>query len=278
MVFNMNAGGLGGDLYLDCQPAAILSDSYSGSAVSGAFNSGQFVHLGPHGPGHTGRNDVWEIGKWAFHDHALTLSERVSMYNAMMDTVLAAGFTDDFNRLTLADNWITGTGATLLDISSNEIRAAAGASVRYGKWVWDLGTPNMYGEIDVTNNGGANAQVSVALRNSATVQTSYVGEFFPNTNVFQIRRRNNGTYTSVLATATAAGSLPRRLRFETETVGSDVVLRLYEVISGTPTLRCTYTDLAAATPLLAPYIAGVEMKGATTVTEQRADNFACGRL
>lgn len=267
-----------GALFIDAYANEAYSDTFGGTLLSGVLNAGQYLHLGPFGPTHTGLTLPWEIGKWAFHDHALSWTERSLMYNVMMaDLASINNFVDDFNRASLGDDYLVGASAPT--IVTDFVRAPGGTTtIRVARYRYNLGSADMWGELDVLSNPGAGSGgfCGVALR-MQDLATYYVGEYIPTSGTFQIRKRSSGTYGSVLASAVNASALPRRIRFETETSGSDVLLRLYEVVGGTPVLQCSYTDTTS--PFMSDYYAGFEQVGQTGGSAHMDnDNFACGRL
>lgn len=187
-------------------------------------------------------------------------------------------FCDDFNRADpLGANWVNGPwGVAGHSITGNQISSSGTGLDRASYWATDLGTVNHWGEIDVINTTG-DANVGILLRCNASTNTNYMARYGTTLGDWEIFRRVTGTFTKIANTGTPDPSVPYRIRFESENSGSDVVLRLYEVVAGTPTLRLSFTDTSGS-KITAGNFVGMRCVDGGTGEGVEADNFCCGPL
>lgn len=258
-------------VYMDTYPNAISSDGECGAtAAAGVYTSPRYFHIGAYNTASVGRPGLWRIAKLAFHDHVLSHAERIAMWQAMWGT--EHSYLDDFNRATLGNNWMQASGAGVLPfvIDSNEI-AAINQNTRLMTWVRCLGSPNMYSQIDVTNNLGYWAYATV--RNGAYQTPITNGCYMGGWSTISARWEINNGNTNLATVSSPTPTPPYTIRLESQTNGSgNVDLRLYH----NGTLRLSVTDSAVGKRLL-DCNAGVYLRG-NTGTEARADNFRCGTL
>lgn len=256
-----------GNMYVDSHPEAFVSDTAGGSAPSGSFLPRRYLHIGAYHSGGVGRNDQWRIGKWAFHDHVLSASERMSMWNAMMGGPPYT-FTDNFNRASLGSNWVLLSG-TAFDILSNEARGT-GQTIRAMMYAPDLASPNHYSQFLLRS--ASDLQVAAVVRCGPYASSvGYSGAY--EAGVGATPWRISRSLTSI---GSAAGSAPVAgdvIRLEAITNGSNNVdLNLYR----NGTLMVSVTD-SSVSKILTPSNAGLYLRG-QIATPVLADNFECGTL
>jgi hypothetical protein len=70
-------------IYLNKNASATASDTAANSGGGGSYTANQYLCIGGYGTAQTGRAEEWRIGKWAFHDHPLNLTERSILYDTM---------------------------------------------------------------------------------------------------------------------------------------------------------------------------------------------------
>jgi hypothetical protein len=191
---------------------------------------------------------------------------------ALMATGGAAGppdpTTDDFNRAdstNLGADWVERESDWV--IGSNELRASSVDTQI--QWAYDLGTPDMWAEVDMVTGDASTRSGSIILRMPGDgTETYYMGRYFFANSRWEIYKRVAGTFTLLASNTSDDPSHPYRLRFEAE--GSD--LRLYEVIAGTPTLRLSDTDSSITTGNYAG------MRNTATSGTYVVDNWEVGTL
>lgn len=256
-----------GTVWLDTYANAFASDTAGNANTSGVFGAPRYLHIGAYGNGMVGRGDEWRIGKWAFHDHLLSQSERLSMYQTMMGAVFV--YADDFNRASIGTNWVTMTGYVAFDILSNQARATSTTN-RGMMFVRDLSSPNMYARVDVVNHGW---HCLPTVRNvQGGSSEHYAGGYSVSNGQWEIQRSG-----AVIASAASPDPTPPYTTiFEAQTNAGNVELRVLEVVAGIPTLRLSFTDTSASKILTATN-AGLLLRGQAG-TDQLADNWSAGML
>lgn len=255
---------------MDTYASADAGDTVAGgtsAALSFITNPRPYLHLGAYNNGGVGRAGLWRIGKWAFHDHALTQAERLAMWQAMY----GAGpfvYADDFNRATLLTNWKAINGASVspsFDILSNQARAVP-SSFKAMAWVRDLGSPKHYAQVSVASHGSGGL-VAPAVR-TIPYQASFGGYWGGwQSGSWFINRNGTG---SIATSAASSPTLPAVVRLEVETNGSgNVDLRLYS----DGVLKLSFTD-SSGSKILTGSNAALFMQGSGA--DALADNFECG--
>lgn len=271
-VFNLtNTGTVTGAVYLDTYVDAQASDTASTGIAGSAFLSGRYLHLGAYHNGGAGRADQWRIGKWAFHDHALTAAERSSMWHEMY----GAGpfvYTDDANRASLGNLWRVIPSWSAFAIASDQFQTTSALRrMYYGR---DLGSPNTYAELTTVNHPSLSRCLLILRARPFAGSVFYEGGYSSQDGAWTITRSG----TTIATAATPDPTPPYRVRFEAETNGSNNVdLRVYEIVSGSPTLRLSFTD-TDANRILTGRNAGIALGGGGAGQDQFADDFECGTL
>lgn len=185
----------------------------------------------------------------------------------------AGSYTEDFSGTLAAWNtapWGSTGGNT---ISGGQL-TSGGAGFRDMMFLQDLGSPDQFCGVTAASNSGTSSIMLLARCNPSTA-VHYAARFYPTDGEWQLYRYANISSSTQLATsASSPATAPYEVYFETETVGSDVQLRLYEVIAGVPVLRLSYLDLAIDTPVMAGNYAGIKVE----FTGSAADNFYAGAL
>lgn len=254
-------------IFMDTYNNALTSDSAGGSAPGGSYSGvPRYLHIGAYHNGGVGRADVWRMGKWAFHDHALTIAERLAMWQAMMGTDHL--HTDDFNRASLGVNWQSMFSSFTID-TNRAFATSASSTDRNMIWTQDLGTPNMYAEVLNISNGYWT--MPMVRCGSYGANTYYKGGYSNFNNRWEINRSGTAIATSVAA----APSYPVTLRLEAVTDGSgNVGLSLY----ADGVLKLSHTDSDAGRILTASN-AGLALKARTTSPlDAIADDFVCATI
>lgn len=275
LVFNHNNTGsvIQCNIYADTIVTALVGDTAGNGLGPNPFIGPRLLHIGPASVGAQGRNDVWRMGKWAFHDHILTLSERQAMWQAMMWTAGHPTYTDDFNRATLGTRWVLIPTFVIPVITSNEVVGGSNTS-RAIVYNQDLGGSNMYAQVSVTSKGtGTGPPIAgpmVRVVDFGASTSFYLGTY--NATGYSIFR--NGT---VIASSGSVSqpSFPYTLRLEVETVAGDPVLRLY----ANGSLVVTFTDTNVA-KITTGQLAGLYVRGQTapSTVVSSVDNFQTALL
>ena len=266
VITGVSAGGTATlTAYLDSHPEPMVADGAS-TGVVGAYTSPRYLHLGAYHGSATGRADQWRIGKWAFHDHALTSAERMSMWQEMYGP--DHEFEDTFNRATLGKAWKVLPAGTIFDIVSDQARATQ-TTFRYSMFDRDLGTPNHWAECDVVQHGHHAMPMVRVYPYAQSNSVWYSGGWNDAAGQWQI---NRGATT--LATAATAPSLPCTIRLEAETNGSNNVdLRVYL----DNVLKLSFTD-SSGSKILTPSNAGLHPRGISAGQDALVNRFKCGTL
>lgn len=254
--------------YLDSYADAQASDSAS-QGISGSYSTGRYLHLGAYHSGGVGRADQWRIGKWAFHDHALTAAERQSMWSEMYGPGPFV-YTDDANRASLGTNWRAVPSWTAPDISGNQFRASGFNRRMY--YVRDLGSSNQYAKLTTINHPVSGVCKPMVRCTPFAGSVYYDGGYNSATGNWEITRSG----TAIATAATPDPTPPYTTIIESETnVSNNVDLRVYEIVAGSPTLRLSFTDTDAARILVGKN-AGMTLS--TGGVDALADDFECGTL
>lgn len=267
MVYNSVTPAVEGRVFADTYNNALWSDTAGGSASSGSYILNKFLHIGAYNNGGVGRAGLWKIGKWAFHDHQLTIAERLAMWQGMYGAG-AKVYTDDFNRASAGFDWQNLPSNSAFTIVSNQA-VATGATFRNNAYAKDLGSPNMYCQVQRIQTGYWG--MPTVRQGPIAGSSSYYSGGWSNFNLrWEINR--GGT---LLASTTAGGapSHPYTERLEVTTnLSGNVELNLY--VNGV--LKLSFTD-SSASKLLVDSNAGMYLYG-SAATSTIVDNFECGTL
>jgi hypothetical protein len=186
-------------------------------------------------------------------------------------------YCDDFNDSVFPEWTNPAWGVTGITHTGTTISKGGFAADGYQMFATDLGTPDHWAEIDVTAQSAELAFCVLLVRcPNASTKTFYEGFFYPGIGgEWGVNRIVAGSSTGLATDGTNDPTVTYRIRVEAETIGGDAVIRVYEYVAGTPTLRLSHTD-SSGSKLTTGNFVGVRLGAdGATVT---ADNFCCGPL